>query len=78
MARLQSRFEREQLRISQRLRESQRLMRELLDMRTTRGESGRVRVGADGAGKHDDLALAVALAVWPRKRTAGHQAKRIL
>jgi hypothetical protein len=79
MARLQSLFERDQLRIARRLRESERLVRELLDMRTVRGRSGRVRVGADGAGKHDDLALAVALAVWPRRKAAmGHQGKRIL
>jgi hypothetical protein len=79
MARLQTLFEREQLRISRRLRESGRLVRELLDMRTARGKSGRVRVGADGAGEHDDLALAVALAVWPGRRApVGHQGKRIL
>jgi hypothetical protein len=79
MARLQTLFEREQLRISRRLRESGTLVRELLDMRTARGKSGRVRVGADGAGEHDDLALAVALAVWPGRRAAvGHQGRRIL
>jgi hypothetical protein len=79
MARLQSMFEREELRIARRLRESGTLVRELMDMRTARGASGRVRIGADGAGEHDDLALAVALAVWPQRRAAaGHQGKRIL
>jgi hypothetical protein len=33
-------------------------------LRIARRMSGRLRVGADGAGEHDDLALAVALAVW--------------
>jgi hypothetical protein len=79
MARLQSLLEREELRIARRLRESGALARELMDIRSARGGSGRVRVGADGAGEHDDLALAVALAVWPkRKATVGHQGKRIL
>jgi hypothetical protein len=48
-------------------------------MRTARGRSGRMRIGADGVGEHDDLALALALAVWPRRKASvGHQGKRIL
>jgi hypothetical protein len=79
MARMQTLLERDCLRIAHRLRESGTLVRELLDMRSTRGKSGRVRVGADGAGEHDDLALAVALAVWPRSQsTAGPQPRRLL
>jgi len=30
--------------------------------------AGRVRLGADGAGQHDDLAIALALACWRAKR----------
>ena len=31
-------------------------------------KSGRVRVGADGCGEHDDLVIAVALAVWAARK----------
>jgi hypothetical protein len=33
--------------------------------------SGRVRMGADGAGEHDDLAIALALACWKAQRARG-------
>ena len=36
-----------------------------------RGASGHLRVGAEGAGEHDDLALAVALAVWVGRKARG-------
>jgi hypothetical protein len=79
MSRMQSLLEQNRLRIPHRLRESETLIRELLDMRATRGGSGRVKVGADGSGEHDDLALAVALAVWPRPQaSAGPQSRRLL
>ena len=29
---------------------------------------GRVRIGADGCGEHDDLVIAVALAAWRARR----------
>jgi hypothetical protein len=79
IARMQSLLEQNCLRIPHRLRESGTLIRELLEMRTTWRKSGRLRVGADGAGQHDDLALAVALAVWPRQKPAtGPQPRRLL
>jgi hypothetical protein len=50
------------------MRESGTLVRELLDIRGTRRASGKLRVGAEGAREHDDLVLAVALAVWAGKK----------
>jgi hypothetical protein len=31
------------------------------------GDSGRVRMGAEGSGSHDDLVIALALACWRAK-----------
>jgi threonine dehydrogenase-like Zn-dependent dehydrogenase len=45
------------------LREGPRLVKELTDVRASAG-----RVGADGAGEHDDLVIALALACWRAKR----------
>jgi hypothetical protein len=45
------------------LREGSRLVRELMDVRESSG-----RVGANGAGEHDDLVIALALACWGAKR----------
>lgn len=79
LARLQGLLELKRLRIARRMRESGTLVRELLDMRSTRGTSGRLKVGADGAGEHDDLALAVALGVWVGRRgKVGEQRRRLL
>jgi hypothetical protein len=44
------------------LREGPQLVRELMDVRQSRG-----RVGADGTGEHDDLTIALALACWRAK-----------
>ena len=30
--------------------------------------AGRLRIGADGSGEHDDLAIALALACWRARR----------
>lgn len=79
LARLQALLETKRLRIARRMRETERLTRELLSMRTERRASGHLKVGAEGAGEHDDLALAVALAVWPgRKPRAGEQGTRLI
>ena len=79
LARLQGLLEQKRLRIARRMRESGTLVRELTEMRSTRRVSGRLRVGAEGAGEHDDLALAVALAVWVgRKGKVGEQRRRLL
>jgi hypothetical protein len=45
------------------LREGPRLVGELMDVRESSG-----RIGADGAGEHDDLVIALALACWRAKR----------
>ncbi len=68
MARLQNLLETRRLRIARGMREAGTLVRELVSMRGVSGASGRIRVGAEGAGEHDDLALAVALAVWKEER----------
>jgi hypothetical protein len=50
------------------LRELGALMRELTDVRSSVGIGGRVRLGADGCGEHDDLVIALALACWRARR----------
>jgi hypothetical protein len=57
-------LERGELRIAKALPEAGSLVRELLDMRITMAGNGRVRLGADGFGEHDDLVIAVALSCW--------------
>ena len=63
---LQVLLEQGQMRIGV-MRETQQLVRELLDMKMSAGRTGRVRMGADGYGEHDDLAIALALACWSGK-----------
>jgi len=49
-----------------------------IDRHAEYAASERLRVGADGAGEQDDLALAVALPVWMgRKGRIGEQRKRL-
>jgi hypothetical protein len=57
-------LEARQLRIARELREAGALVRELMDIQGTARTSGKVRLGADGCGEHDDLAIALALACW--------------
>jgi len=52
------------LRIAPDLREAGSLLRELRDMRMEVTGAGRMRLGADGCGEHDDLVIALALACW--------------
>ena len=79
LARLQALLETKRLRIPRRMRETERLMRELMSMRSERRASEHLKVGAEGAGEHDDLALAVGLAVWPgRKPRVGEQGARLI
>jgi hypothetical protein len=61
-------LEEEQLKVARGLRELGPLIRELINMRSTAGTSGRVRWGADGCGEHDDLVVALALACWRARR----------
>jgi hypothetical protein len=68
LAAVQVLLERGELRLAKGLRELGPLMRELTDVRSTAGVGGRVRLGADGCGEHDDLVIALALACWRAKR----------
>lgn len=61
---VQALLEKGELRIARGMRETGALIRELTDVRMTVRSSGRVRLGADGCGEHDDLAIALALACW--------------
>jgi len=63
-------LERGELRIARKLRDAGPLVRELLDVRATAGRAarGRMRLGADGCGEHDDLVIALALACWGARR----------
>jgi hypothetical protein len=66
---LQAVLERGELRIARRMRETGALVRELGDVRMTPGRrAGRVRIGADRYGEHDDLVIALALACWRAKK----------
>ena len=63
--------------------EQARLVKELSDVRMTVGAGGRTRLGADGYGEHDDLAIALALACWKasegrRSGYVGEQGRRLL
>jgi hypothetical protein len=73
-------LEQKRLRIARRMRKTGMLVRELVNVRVLRRTSGGLRVGADGTGEHDDLALAVALALWSgRNGKSGEQGgKRLL
>lgn len=61
-------LERNELKMARGLNELAPLVRELTDMRSMRSANGRVRLGADGCGEHDDLAIALALACWRARR----------
>jgi hypothetical protein len=71
-------LEKGQLRIAKRMRQSGALVKELLDVRATAKENGRVRIGAEACGEHDDLVIAVALACWRAGRpTNGYGGGRL-
>ncbi len=71
LAGVQVLLEKGELRIAKRLKEAGSLLRELMDVKFRQGDGGRVRMGADGSGEHDDLVIALALACWRAKRRAG-------
>ena len=64
IARVQVLLERGQLRIAKGLATAESLRRECQDMRMEVSAAGRTRMGAEGAGQHDDLVIAMALACW--------------
>ena len=82
MAGLQVALENRDLTIAGGLRELEALVRELVDVQVRTRESGYARIGADGDGEHDDLVIAVALAVCrakkPRPRQNSFGKERIL
>jgi len=53
------------------MKETGRLVEELVNVKRTLNGSGRVRLGADGYGEHDDLVIALALACWCAQRRHG-------
>jgi Terminase RNaseH-like domain len=67
MAGVQLALENGELRIPKAMVSAGTLMRELLDMRMSHREVGGVRFGAERSGQHDDLVVALALAVWKAK-----------
>jgi hypothetical protein len=78
MAGLQVLLENGQLKIGK-LKEGSRLMRELTDVTMSTSGAGRVRMGADGYGEHDDLVIALALACWRagRRQHDGEGTRRL-
>ncbi len=78
LAGMQTLLETKRLRILRGMRESGTLVRELMHVQSARRPSGALKIGAQGAEEHDDLTLAVALAVWAgRLPTAGEQPRRL-
>jgi len=68
IASVQLPLEKGELKIARNLREAGTLVEELVDVRKTPRENGRDRVGAERAGEHDDLVIALALACWKARR----------
>jgi len=76
---LQLLLERGELRIAKQLPEAGSLLRELRDMRMETRASGKAKMGAEGAGEHDDLVIALALGCWRAGRgTLGFGPGRLL
>jgi len=76
LASLQVTLDRGELKIAHDLPDLGPLLRELIDFRSVIHGDGRIRLGADGCGEHDDLVIALALAVWRAQRpvnTSGTQ-----
>lgn len=68
IAGLQLALDQGELRIAGKMAGAGTLRRELLDVQMQRREGGGVRIGAvEGGGRHDDLVIALALAVWRAK-----------
>ena len=65
---LQLAIEKREIRIGNDAPWTTALLEELMDMRKTTRENGRERMGAEGAGQHDDLVMALALACWKGRR----------
>jgi len=70
IAALQVSLEKNQFRIASDISDLGSLVEELVNVRNVARESGRERIGADRAGEHDDLVIAVSLAAWKAARKA--------
>ena len=68
MSQLLVALENSELKIASRMKEAGTLKRELLDVRMSRRENGSIQIGAEAYGQHDDLVIALALAVWRARR----------
>jgi hypothetical protein len=68
LAVMQLMLERGELRISRDMKYLGALLQELADFRSRPNLQGRLRLGADAYGEHDDLVIALALACWRSKR----------
>jgi Terminase RNaseH-like domain len=79
IAGVQMAMENGELRVARRLGEAGALVKEMLNVRITAGLAmGKVRIGADGHGEHDDLVIALALACWrARRRENGFGGQRL-
>jgi hypothetical protein len=79
IAGVQMAMEKGELRVARRLGEAGALVKEMLNVRITAGlATGKVRMGADGYGEHDDLVIALALACWrARRREIGFVNRRL-
>ncbi len=78
IAAVQMALEKGEMRIAKRMREVGSLVRELLDLQMSVKSGGAVRIGADGYGQHDDLAIALALACWRARRGLNSYGRRAL
>ncbi len=68
MGGLQVLLERGELWIARGLGEAGSLLKELVDVTGVMGGGGRIRMGADGTGEHDDLVIALEQACWRARR----------
>jgi hypothetical protein len=69
-------FQQRRIRIAASLHHAETLLRELEAMRMRITASGNDQYGAYGEGEHDDLVLALALALWLAERLDGRERKR--
>jgi len=64
LAGVQVLLEQGRLRVPRGMAETGALVKELVDVQISHRRGGGVRIGADGTGQHDDLVIALALAIW--------------
>lgn len=62
-------LEQQELKIVRGVPQEEQLLKELMDIELSHRPGGKVRMGAEGAGRHDDLVIAVALACWRARQS---------